>query len=103
MKHKRLYNILCKVEDIITIILFSIGYIILISVPTSGEYTAYFILLKFGAMIGLVILAKIEGLFDDWYNMYNINYYLCNFNCSNYSWLKYKRGKRRWQLKSIGI
>lgn len=65
MKHKRLYNILCKVEDIITIILFSIGYIILISVPTSGEYTAYFILLKFGAMIGLVILAKIEGLFDD--------------------------------------
>lgn len=65
MKHKRLYNILCKVEDIMTIILFSIGYIILISVPTSGEYTFAFILLKFGAMIGLVILAKIEGLFDD--------------------------------------
>lgn len=65
MKHKRLYNILCKIEDIMTIILFSIGYIILISVPTSGEYTACFIILKFGAMIGLVILAKIEGLFDD--------------------------------------
>lgn len=64
MKHKRLYNILCKLEDIITIILFSIGYIILISVPTSGEYTAYFILLKFGAMIGLVVLGKIEGLIE---------------------------------------
>ena len=64
MKHKRLYNILCKVEDIITIILFSIGYIILISVPTSGEYTAFFILLKFGAMIGLVVLGKIEGLIE---------------------------------------
>lgn len=64
MKHKRLYNILCKLEDIMTIILFSIGYIILISVPTSGEYTFGFILLKFGAMIGLVILAKIEGLLE---------------------------------------
>ena len=65
MKHKRIYNILCKLEDLIVILLFIVGYIILISVPTSGEYTMQFILLKFGAMIGLVILAKIEGLMND--------------------------------------
>lgn len=64
MKHKRIYNILCKLEDLIVILLFIVGYIILISVPTSGEYTVHFILLKFGAMIGLVTLGKIEGLIE---------------------------------------
>ena len=64
MKHKRIYNILCKLEDLIVVLLFIIGYIILISVPTSGEYTVQFILLKFGAMIGLVTLGKIEGLIE---------------------------------------
>lgn len=86
MKHKRLYNILCKIEDVITVILFVIGYIILVSVPTSGEYTLTFILLKFGAMIGLVILAKIEGLFDDWYSMYYFNNYIYIRNSSNSDW-----------------
>lgn len=64
MKHKRIYNILCKLEDLIVILLFIVGYIILISVPTSGEYTIQFIILKFGAMIGLVTLGKIEGLIE---------------------------------------
>lgn len=64
MKHKRIYNILCKLEDLIVILLFIVGYIILISVPTSGDYTISFIILKFGAMIGLVALGKIEGLIE---------------------------------------
>ena len=64
MKHKRIYNILCKLEDLIVILLFIVGYIILISVPTSGDYTVWFIILKFGAMIGLVALGKIEGLIE---------------------------------------
>ena len=64
MKHKRIYNILCKIEDLIVILLFIVGYIILISVPTSGDYTIGFILLKFGAMIGLVVLGKIEGYYS---------------------------------------
>lgn len=64
MKHKRIYNILCKIEDLIVILLFIVGYIILISVPTSGEYTIQFIILKFVVMIGLVALGKIEGLIE---------------------------------------
>lgn len=64
-KHKMLYNILSGIELLIVTLIFTVCYIIMCSVPTSGDYTMKIIIMKIIAMVVMVILGKIEGLMDD--------------------------------------
>ena len=60
MKHKRLFKIFSLIEDIITTSIATILFIYVIGEPV-GDYTMKIFVFKILAMIGIYIIAKIEG------------------------------------------
>lgn len=60
MKHKRLFKIFSFIEDIITTLIATFLFIYIAGEPV-GEYTIKIFIFKILAMIGIYIIAKIEG------------------------------------------
>lgn len=60
MKHKRLFKIFSLIEDIITTLIATFLFIYVVGEPV-GDYTMKIFIFKILAMIGIYIIAKIEG------------------------------------------
>lgn len=60
MKHKRLFKIFSLIEDIITTLIATFLFIYVVGEPV-GDYTIQIFIFKILAMIGIYIIAKIEG------------------------------------------
>ena len=60
MKHKRLYKIFSFIEDLITLLIATFLFIYGMGEPV-GDYTIKIFIFKILAMIGIYIIAKIEG------------------------------------------
>lgn len=65
MKYKRLFKILCFIENLIASIISIACLIVFVSVPT-GTYTIKFILIKLLALVILTLILKVEGV-ENWY------------------------------------
>ena len=65
MKHKGLYNFLGWIETIIMGLLLFSCIIVMVSVPTSGEWTLQFCLLKLLSMFIFYLVIKIEKLDEE--------------------------------------
>lgn len=65
MKYKRLFKILCFIENLIASIISIVCLIVFVSVPT-GDYTIKFILIKLLALVIFTIILKVEGV-ENWY------------------------------------
>lgn len=59
MKYKRLFKILCFIENLIASIISIACLIVFVSVPT-GTYTIKFILIKLLALVILTLILKVE-------------------------------------------
>lgn len=60
MKHKRLFKIFSLIEDLITLLITTFLFIYVVGEPV-GDYTIKIFIFKILAMIGIYIIAKIEG------------------------------------------
>lgn len=60
MKHKRLFKLFSLIEDIITTLIATALFIYVIGEPV-GDYNMKIFIFKILAMIGIYIIAKIEG------------------------------------------
>lgn len=65
MKYKRLFKILCFIENLIASIISIACLIVFVSVPT-GTYTIKFILIKLLALVILTLILKVEEV-ENWY------------------------------------
>lgn len=61
MKYKRLFKVLCFIENLIASIISIACLIVFVSVPT-GTYTIKFILIKLLALVILTLILKVEGV-----------------------------------------
>lgn len=60
MKHKRLFKIFSFIEDVTTFLIATFLFIYVVGEPV-GDYTIQIFIFKILAMIGIYIIAKIEG------------------------------------------
>lgn len=60
MKHKRLFKIFSFIEDLLTLLIVTFLFIYVVGEPV-GDYTIQIFIFKILAMIGIYIIAKIEG------------------------------------------
>ena len=60
MKHKRLFKIFSFIEDLLTLLISTFLFIYVVGEPV-GDYTIQIFIFKILAMIGIYIIAKIEG------------------------------------------
>lgn len=60
MKHKRLFKIFSFIEDLLTLLIATFLFIYFVGEPV-GDYTIQIFIFKILAMIGIYIIAKIEG------------------------------------------
>lgn len=60
MKHKRLFKIFSFIENLTTLIIVTFLIIYVVGEPV-GDYTIKIFIFKILAMIGIYIIAKIEG------------------------------------------
>ena len=60
MKHKRLFKIFSFIEDLLTLLIATFLFIYVVGEPV-GDYTIQIFIFKILAMIGIYIIAKIEG------------------------------------------
>lgn len=60
MKHKRLFKIFSLIEDLLALLITTFLIIYVVGEPV-GEYTIQIFIFKILAMIGIYIIAKIEG------------------------------------------
>ena len=63
--NKRLFKVLCFIENLIASIISIACLIVFVSVPT-GNYTIKFILIKLLALVILTLILKVEGV-ENWY------------------------------------
>lgn len=60
MKHKRLFKIFSFIEDLLALLITTFLFIYVMGEPV-GDYTLKIFIFKILAMIGIYIIAKIEG------------------------------------------
>lgn len=60
MKHKRLFKIFGFIEDLLALLITTFLFIYVMGEPV-GDYTIQIFIFKILAMIGIYIIAKIEG------------------------------------------
>lgn len=60
MKHKRLFKIFSFIEDLLTLLIATFLFIYVVGEPI-GDYTVKIFIFKILAILGIYIIAKIEG------------------------------------------